>query len=117
MLARRIQGRLLDGGDHIVDSIRNPAEVEALREVPGFFLLGVDADRRVRFERLLARGRQGDPETFEQFVALEDQETHSTDPSTQRLHATFALADEVVANDGAVADLERLVDAVIAGRR
>lgn len=117
VLARRIQGRLLDGADHIVDSIRNPAEVAALREVPGFFLLGVDADRRIRFERLIARGRQGDPETFEQFVALEDQETHSTDPSTQRLHATFALADEVVANDADVDELERLVDAVVAGRR
>jgi len=117
VLARRIAERLRDGGDHIVDSIRNPAEVEALREVEGFFLLGVDADRRVRFERLLARGRQGDPTSFEVFVALEDQETHSTDPTTQRLQATFALADEVVQNDTAVEDLRAAVDAVLEARR
>lgn len=117
VLARRIAGRLRDGADHIVDSIRNPAEVEALREVPGFFLLGVDADRRVRFERLLARGRQGDPTTFEVFAALEDQETNSTDPTTQRLHATFVLADEIVFNDATVEALREAVDGVLARRR
>lgn len=117
VLARRIAGRLLDGRDHIVDSIRNPAEVDALRELKGFFLLGVDADPRTRFDRLVARGRRGDPTTFEQFAALEHQETHSTDPTTQRLHATFALADEVVLNDGEVADLRAAVDLVLERRR
>jgi len=116
-LAHRILGRLRDGGDHIVDSIRNPAEVEVLRQVEGFFLLGVDADRRVRFERLRARDRQGDPTTYEDFVALEDRETHSDDPTNQRLAPTFALADEVVANDGAVEDLHQAVATVIARRR
>ena len=102
-LARRIVAKLTGPGaaaDHIVDSIRNPAEVEALRAAPGFFLLGVDADQAVRFERLVARARQGDPTTFAQFAGLEERETHSTDPTTQQLHATWALADEVLANDG-----------------
>ncbi|MCA9518616.1 MAG: AAA family ATPase [Myxococcales bacterium] len=117
VLARRIQARLQDGGDHIVDSIRNPAEVAALREVPGFFLLGVDADRAVRFERLRARARQGDPTTFEQFAALEDKETHSVDPTTQRLAATFDLADEVVRNDGPIDALHAAVLEVVARRR
>lgn len=117
VLARRIQARLQDGGDHVVDSIRNPAEVDALREVPGFFLLGVDADRTTRFERLRARGRQGDPTSFEQFVALEDRETHSVDPTSQRLAATFDLADEIVRNDGAIEALEAAVLEVLARRR
>ena len=117
VLARRIAARLGDGGDHIVDSIRNPAEVAALREVPRFFLLGVDADRRVRFRRLVARGRQGDPTAFDVFAALEDQETNSTDPTTQQLHATFALADEVVQNDGTVEELRALVDTLLVRRR
>jgi len=117
VLARRIAARLGDGRNHIVDSIRNPAEVAALREVPGFFLLGVDADQRTRFGRLVSRARQGDPTTFEQFAALEHQETHSTDPTTQRLHATFALADEVVMNDGDVTELHAQIDALLARRR
>lgn len=115
-LARRIAGRLGDGRDHIVDSIRNPAEVEVLREVPGFFMVGVDADPRVRFERLVKRGRQGDPTTFEQFAALEERETTSTDPTNQQLRATWELVDEVLMNDGSVADLEGAVADLLARR-
>ena len=115
-LAGRIAGRLRDGRSHIVDSIRNPAEVEVLREVPGFFMVGVDADPRVRFERLVRRARQGDPETFEQFAALEERETHSTDPTNQQLRATWALVDEVVMNDGSVAELEEAVGVLLARR-
>jgi len=115
-LALRIMARLRDGGSHIVDSIRNPAEVEVLRTVPGFFMLGVDADARVRFQRLLARGRQGDPTSFEQFAALEERETSSTDPTHQQLRATWALVDEIVMNDGAVAQLESAVSAMLARR-
>lgn len=115
-LAVIISERLRDGGDHIVDSIRNPAEVEVLRGVPGFFMIGVDADPRVRFERLVARNRQGDPTSFEQFAALEERETTSTDPSTQQLRATWDLVDEVIMNDGTLAELEAAVRAVVDAR-
>lgn len=115
-LAMRILPRLGDGRSHIVDSIRNPAEVEVLRAAPGFFLLGVDADQRVRFERLLARARTGDPTSFEQFAALEERETHSTDPTTQQLHATWGLADRVISNDSTVAELERVVLSILRER-
>ena len=112
-LARRLQPRLCDGGDHIVDSIRNPAEVEALRELEGFVLIVVDASPAVRFERLRLRARIGDPETFEAFTALEQRELVSDDPTTQQLTATIALADHVVMNDGGMDDLEAVVNALL----
>lgn len=115
-LAIMIRERLLDGGRHIVDSIRNPAEVEILKALPGFFLVGVDAAREVRFERLRARDRQGDPTTWEQFCALEDRETHSTDPTTQQLSATWRAVDETLMNDGTVGDLEVALGALLAAR-
>ena len=111
-----INERLRDGADHIVDSIRNPAEVEVLRGVPGFFMIGVDADPKVRFARLVARNRQGDPTSYAQFAALEERETSSTDPSTQQLRATWALVDEVIMNDGSFDDLEAAVREVVARR-
>lgn len=115
-LAIMIQDRLLDGGRHIVDSIRNPAEVEVLKGVPGFFLVGVDAQREVRFQRLRARDRVGDPTTWEQFCALEDRETHSTDPSNQQLSATWRAVDVTLMNDGSRDDLERDLLALLAAR-
>jgi dCMP deaminase len=115
-LAIRIQARLQDGRDHIVDSIRTPAEVVVLRQLPGFFLLGVDADQRVRYARLRARARVGDPETFEHFAALEARESSSDNPAGQQLHATWDLADEVVDNGGTVEALEAAVQAVLTRR-
>ena len=97
-------------------SIRNPAEVEVLRAVPDFVLLGVDADPHVRFARMRSRDRIGDPTTFEQFAELEARETHSTDPTTQQLLATWQLADVVVQNDTTLEALEAAVLGVLADR-
>lgn len=112
-LALRLLPRLQDGRDHIVDSIRNPVEVEVLRRLPGFTLVAVDADPKVRFARLRARARIGDPETFEEFAAHEAREAASEDPTTQQLAATYAEADVEIRNDGTPEDLERAVTALL----
>lgn len=105
VLAERLLSRLQDGRDHIVDSIRNPLEVEALRGLEGFVLIAVDAAPETRFARLRARARIGDPTTWEAFRLLENRESHSDDPSTQQLVATRALADRALANDGTPQEL------------
>lgn len=115
-LAIKIRDRLMDGGNHIVDSIRNPAEVEILKQIEGFFLIGVDAAREVRFDRLRKRDRQGDPTSWEQFCALEDKETHSTDPTTQQLSATWRSVDATIMNDGTHEDLAAALIALLESR-
>jgi dephospho-CoA kinase len=112
VLAARLIPRL--GRRDVVDSIRNPAEVQTLRQVPGFVLVGVDAAARVRFARSRLRARAGDPESFDEFEARERQE-NSANPAGQQLRATFALADRVVHNDGDLDALHRSVDALLAG--
>lgn len=111
ILAERIIPRL--GARDVVDSIRNPAEVGALRRVPGFVLIGVTAAPEVRFERSRRRARPGDPSTFEEFLARERQENRA-DPHGQQLDATFALADRVVRNDGGLVELRATVAALLA---
>ena len=110
VLAARLIPRL--GARDVVDSIRNPAEVEALRRVPGFVLVGVDAPPALRFERSRQRARPGDPETFSAFEARERQE-NSTNPAGQQLRATFDLVDRVVVNDRDLQALRREVDALL----
>jgi len=107
VLAERLLPRL-DGWD-VVDSIRNPAEVETLRKVSGFVLIGVDAPAEVRFARSRLRARPGDPESFAEFAAKEKQE-NSSNPAGQQLRATFALADRVIDNNGDLDLLHRKVD-------
>lgn len=98
----------------LIDSIRNPAEVEVLRRlVPGFVLVALGAPLAVRFERSLARQREGDPETVEEFRRREAQE-NTRDPAAQQLTATAALADHVLDNSGDLDELHRRVDHLVA---
>lgn len=108
-LARRAMARFTQGLNQVVDSIRNPDEVRALRELPDFFLIAVDAPIELRFQRAQARARPGDPVDFEAFQAAEARELASGNPAAQQLNATIALADFTIQNDR---DLEHLHDQV-----
>jgi len=111
VLAARILPRLEDRA--VVDSIRNPAEVQVLRDgLPRFVLLGVTAPTEVRFERSVARARGGDPATLEEFESVERRE-NADDPAAQQLDATFRLADLSINNSGDLAALRAEVDRVL----
>ncbi|HKQ61693.1 MAG TPA: AAA family ATPase [Candidatus Polarisedimenticolaceae bacterium] len=111
VLAERLLPRL--GARAVVDSIRNPAEVQVLRRLPAFRLVGIVAPVELRFRRSLERCRAGDPRSLEEFRARERQE-NSADPTGQRLDATLALADRVVENSGDRAALHRSLDRLLA---
>ncbi len=109
VLAERILPRL--GSRDVVDSIRNPSEVEVLRRLPRFTLIGVTAPVEVRYERAKARTGRGDAlQSLEAFAAKEAEE-NTKDPTAQRLDATLALADHVLVNDGSLELIrERLLE-------
>jgi len=104
-LAERIVPRL--GRRDVVDSIRNPSEVEVLRGVAGFVLLGIDAPVAVRFERAGRRAGRGDAVSGLDAFIRKEAEENTSDPAAQRLAATFALADRVVANTGSLDSFRR----------
>ncbi len=91
----------------VIDSIRNPAEVEVLREHDAL-LIGVDAQPRIRFARAIEReartGRSENAPTFEMFIEREGVE-RSDDPVGQQLHKVLAMADVIFFNDGAESEL------------
>ncbi len=101
------------GHRDVVDSIRNPAEVQVLRTLPRFVLLGIWAPESLRFDRALDRARPGDPTTLEEFRRREEDE-NAADPASQQLALTFALADRIVSNAGDRAALSRELTAVLA---
>jgi len=107
VLARRILAKI--AGPTVIDSIRNPSEVAALREQPGFILLAFDAPAALRFERVAHRGRNESAATLEAFLRKEEEEK-SGDPAAQQLHTCLALADRTIRNDGTLEDLHRLLE-------
>jgi dCMP deaminase len=92
--------------NYIVDSIRNPAEVKALKKRPDFTLLNIDADQKIRFERIKKRARENDPTDFNEFVRLENEELVNQNPAAQQLIETAKFADYTLTNNDSIRALE-----------
>jgi len=107
ILARRLLERV--AGPTVVDSIRNPAEVERFRREEGFLLLALDAPSALRYERVLRRGRNESAATLEEFLRKEEEE-RGKDPAAQQIQRCFEMADFVVANDGSLEQLHRRLE-------
>ncbi|RPH40201.1 MAG: hypothetical protein EHM91_11375 [Planctomycetota bacterium] len=112
-LAERILERLEPGMNYVVDSFRHEDEVAVFRKVTNYHLLAVQADPKVRFERIKSRGRENDPQTFEAFLELEQKESTSLQAEGQNLTATEKVADHTVTNNGSVEEFNAALAALI----
>jgi len=103
------------GKDFVIDSIRNPAEIRALRRLKGFSLVFVDAPLKVRFNRLKARKREQDPTTFEEFRKAEERELESQDSANQQLLRCREMADFIIHNDSTPEALYKKINELLKG--
>jgi dephospho-CoA kinase len=106
---------LISGKNCIIESIRTPGEVESLRNKGNFYLFAVDADAKVRYQRIKARQSETDQIDFETFKENESREMTSADPNHQNLRKCIAMADFVFDNNGSICDLEQSVAEVLEG--
>ncbi len=97
------------GHDALIESVRALGEAEFLMS-KGVRILAVDADRRLRFERILARASSTDHIDFETFVIQEDKELTSNDPAGQNITAVIQMADFSIQNNGSITDLHQIIE-------
>jgi len=97
------------GNDAIIESIRTPGEIASLRKKEGFTLWAVDANPKIRYERIVARQSETDQISFETFLSNEQREMNATDPTKQNLAACIRCADVVFVNND---NFERLFEKV-----
>src|SRR3989338_10714522 len=110
-IAESLYGRArADGVDAVIESLRAPAEVEYLRKKGFFELWAIDALPRRRYVWVSKRGSALDNISYEKFLADEDREMHSNDPTKQNLSACIALANVVFRNDSTKEGLWQKVD-------
>lgn len=97
----------------ITEGVRRPSDVSRLKNIPGFYLIALTADERVRFERLLKRGEKPDDgaKTWEEFQAEGKQEPE------QKIKEVALNADFQIDNNGTLDQLHSQLDAVIAKLR
>jgi len=84
----------------VIESIRTPGEIRSLREKGDFYLFAVDADPKIRYDRIHIRRSETDKVTFETFVENEAREMNTDDPNKQNLSACIAQADFIFTNNG-----------------
>lgn len=93
-----------EGKNAVIESLRTVAEAEKLFHAGGV-LLAVDADQRVRYDRITERRSETDFVTFEEFQAQEHRQMQSTDPNKQNIAAVMDIADIRIENNGTLEKL------------
>ena len=95
-------------------AVRTEGEVVALRAKGQFTLLAVDADQRLRYDRVhTGRQSETDDVTFEKFCEQEAAEMQSTNPCEQNLSRCMELADAVLQNDGGLGSFHAQIEAFL----
>lgn len=109
LLARAKQ----NGGDAVIESLRSVGEVENMKK-NGASIWAVDADIRLRYERIAGRKSEKDSVSFEKFKADEERESDTSEPWNMNLPKCIALADAVIHNDGTVEELNAQIEQALA---
>lgn len=102
-----------EGGDVVIESLRTVGEAKALKENEDALLLAVDADQKLRYERIHGRGSPLDHVTFEKFVEQENTEMRSDDEHKQNIAAVMEMADYTIYNDNDTEALFREVKSAV----
>ena len=93
--------RSMDSSFILVDGIRSLHEVEEFKRIfPNFKVLAVHASPKTRFKRLLRRGREDDPKSWEDFMKRDMREL------SVGLGDVIATADYMLVNEGTKRELE-----------
>jgi len=106
--------RALESGDNcVIESLRTSGEIESLKSKGNFTLLAIDADPKIRYERIIGRSSSTDNISFEKFLADEQREMESTDPNKQNLSKCIGMADFVINNNGNLEELNLKLEEIL----
>ncbi len=101
------------GNNCVIESIRTPGEVKALKNYPKFVLLAIDADINIRYQRIRERNSETDQVSFETFVSNEKREMFSDDPNKQNLSQCIDMADYKIINNDSLNSLHDDIEAFL----
>ena len=101
------------GKNCVIESLRTTGEVEALKSKGKFYLFAVDADSKIRYDRIVLRKSETDDISYDTFVENEQRELSSNDPNKQNLSACIKMADYIFYNNGSLEELYKKLQEVL----
>ena len=98
---------------YVVPSMRYPSDIQIFRNTfkKNFIAIMVDANPRIRYDRMVRRKRADMPKTFKEFLDQDNKEF-----KTFNFKMTFKLIDDVILNNKTFDDLKRNTDHVLRKR-
>ena len=103
----------LSGANCVIESIRTPGPVTALRKKGSFYLLAVDAEPLLRYERIIRRNSETDRISFDTFLDNEKREMSSLDRNKQNLGKCIEMADFVLSNNSSFETLYSQLELIL----
>lgn len=95
----------------VIEGIRNPGEIEFLKKNSSFILIGVKANRELRFKRVLSRGKDWDPKNYEEFLKVDRRDIGiGQQKSGQQVGKCLDYCDYVLMNNKDIGDFERKIE-------
>jgi dephospho-CoA kinase len=88
----------------VIESIRAVKELETLH-AKGGVLLAVDADQKLRYQRISRRQSASDEVSFAEFITHEKLEMNDPDPNGMQKAKVIELADYTIMNNGTLVEL------------
>jgi len=108
VLGRRVRERIvsLDPTRWVIDGIRNPAEVDELRRLDSFYLIGIDAGTDIIISRIKSRNRETDNARDAEIKKRLDREWGIGEPADgQQVGKCMEMADFFIYNDKSLPEL------------
>lgn len=105
-----------NGGNAVIESVRAVAEARYIKEQGGY-ILGIDADPEIRYERIVRRGSETDKVTYEEWREQELRESNPDDPTKQDIFGALKESDYIINNADSLSVLYREVDNFLATKK
>ena len=99
ILSERVLQKIGNKEKVVVSSIGTVGEIKELQKRKDFVLVFIDAPQKTRFDRIVARNREKDPQTFEEFKEQERKESKGGGKSFREFENTKKMAQVVLRND------------------
>ena len=93
----------------VIDSVRAYAEAETLKANEGV-LLAVDAEQKLRYERIQTRKSSSDQVSFSEFVSHEKLEMDDPNPHGMQKAKVMKMADYTIENNGTLEELHQKIE-------
>jgi len=113
-LARKLLHNVEDGKNYVMEGIRNPAEIKALREFKDTVIIGLEAPIEIRFQWIIMRNKENDPHSIEEVKKIDDRDNGKGEPEYGlHIEKCMKMVDYKIMNDGTREQLGKKINILL----